>query len=259
VSGDAVDSDGCSAAQGTATCTDGSADDDGDGICNNRDRCNVFPLGDLIDSTGCTDVQVDQDGDGRCDIGAESAGPSGCVSTDICSSAAAAAVLDAYGCTRAQLDTDGDGVCDIGAATLRFGVCIDTDSDGTLDASDNCQNITNAAQTNTDAANTPASRAGSDDLGDVCDTDDDGDGYTDVQETTSPLAGDPLAYCAIMRADVDGDHAVSILDLTKVGQKFGQTVPPAPERYSQDADNQISILDLTKMGQLFIQNVSACP
>jgi hypothetical protein len=62
-----------------------------------------------------------------------------------------------------------------------------------------------------------------------------------------------------MRADVDGDQAVSILDLTKVGQKFGQTVPPAPSRYNQDPDSKISILDLARMGQVYIQKVSGCP
>ena len=62
-----------------------------------------------------------------------------------------------------------------------------------------------------------------------------------------------------MRADVDGDGAVSILDLTKVAQWFTKSIPPAPQRYAQDADNLISILDLTKMAQVFIQNVSACP
>jgi hypothetical protein len=66
-------------------------------------------------------------------------------------------------------------------------------------------------------------------------------------------------YCGIMRADVDGDGAVSVLDLTVVANKFTQTIPPAPDRYRQDADFTISILDLTRMANVFTQNVSACP
>jgi hypothetical protein len=73
------------------------------------------------------------------------------------------------------------------------------------------------------------------------------------------LGKNPALYCNIMRADVDGDGGVSILDLTKVAQKFTQSVPPAPERYNQDADNQISILDLTRIAQVFTQKVTACP
>jgi chitinase len=87
--------------------------------------------------------------------------------------------------------------------------------------------------------------------------DTDGDGYVDTQEVA--LGKDPLTYCAIMRADVDGDGAVSILDLTKVAQYFTQSVPPAPARYDQDGDGKISILDLTHMAQVFTQHVTACP
>ena len=93
--------------------------------------------------------------------------------------------------------------------------------------------------------------------GDACDDDKDGDGYADSTEVA--LGKNPLVYCQIMRADVDGDGAVSILDLTKVAQKFTQLIPPAPERYKQDADNAISILDLTRMAQVFIKHTSDCP
>jgi hypothetical protein len=62
-----------------------------------------------------------------------------------------------------------------------------------------------------------------------------------------------------MRADVDGDHVVSILDLTDVAQYFIQLVPPAPQRYDQDHDNHISILDLTDMANYFLLHVQDCP
>ncbi len=137
--------------------------------------------------------------------------------------------------------------------------CMDTDGDFWPDNSDNCPQIPNNSQANTDAANTNANRPGADALGDACDGDADGDGYTAAQEAAVVPAKNDLIYCPIMRADVDGDGAVSILDLTKVAQYFAKNVPPAPDRYRQDADLGISILDLTKMAQVFIQNVSACP
>jgi hypothetical protein len=134
---------------------------------------------------------------------------------------------------------------------------VDADLDGVPNATDNCPNVFNPDQLNTDAANTGNNRPGSDALGDACDSDIDGDGYTNAQETA--LGENPASYCAIMRADVDGDGAVSILDLTDVAQYFTEQVPPAPERYKQDADNSISVLDLTDMANYFLENVSACP
>ena len=91
----------------------------------------------------------------------------------------------------------------------------------------------------------------------ACNDDDDGDGYTDAREIA--LGKDPLKYCPIMRADVDGDGVVSILDFVRVAQYFAQTIPPAPARYDQDGDNKISVLDFVKMAQVFIKHVTACP
>ena len=138
--------------------------------------------------------------------------------------------------------------------------CVDSDGDFWPDNGDNCPGIANNDQNNTDAANTNANRPGADGFGDPCDGDIDGDGYTNTQET-SLITGpeDPNLYCTIMRADLDGDRAVSILDLTLAANKFTQTIPPAPDRYRQDADFTISILDLTRMANVFTQNVSACP
>jgi len=149
----------------------------------------------------------------------------------------------------ASADTDGDGVSDgpLGIAQ----------SPPLLPGPDNCPFTPNTAQTNTDAANTALNRPGADALGDACDDNISGDGYTNAQHVA--LAKDPTKYCNIMRADVDGDGAVSILDLTRVAQSFIQSIPPAPERYNQDGDNKISILDLTRMAQVFIKPVTACP
>ncbi len=91
----------------------------------------------------------------------------------------------------------------------------------------------------------------------ICSSDWDCDGYTDFQE--ADLGHDPLTYCATMRADVDGDHVVSILDLSYAARNFGQLVPPAPARADQDGDNAISILDLSRQANVFSQNVAGCP
>lgn len=147
-------------------------------------------------------------------------------------------------------------VTDTPTATATTTPPSDGDSDGVPDSTDNCPAIANASQLNTDAANTGANRPGADALGDACDDDSDGDGYTNAQENA--ISENPVSYCSIMRADVGGDGSVSILDLTLAANKFTQSVPPAPDRLRQDADFQISILDLTRMATVFTQGVAAC-
>ena len=154
-------------------------------------------------------------------------------------------------------------VFDYGTVPVANRVVTD-DGDGIAAAVDNCVFDANSAQTNTDAANTAGNRPGADLLGDACDDDKDGDGYTLQQEQAVGFpANKDLSYCSIMRADVDTDHVVSILDLTDLAQFFGKNVSSgiirAPERYKQDADDTISILDLTDVAAVFTKNVSACP
>jgi hypothetical protein len=84
-----------------------------------------------------------------------------------------------------------------------------------------------------------------------------GDGYTDVEKIA--LGTDPLHYCAIMRADVDHDGNVSIIDLSLVAGAFGQTIPPADERLDQNADNVITIGDLGLQAGVFGSSVMECP
>ena len=93
--------------------------------------------------------------------------------------------------------------------------------------------------------------------GDPSCMDSDGDGYTDAQEIA--LGKDPNTYCAIMRADVNGDGKVDILDLTMLASQFLRNVPPAPARLDQDGDAQITILDLTIAASTFLHPVSECP
>ena len=87
--------------------------------------------------------------------------------------------------------------------------------------------------------------------------DTDADGYTDAQEVAA--GKDPLTYCAIMRADVNGDATVNILDLIQVAGSFLETVPPAPARLDQNGDGKINLLDLIPVANAFLENVSACP
>lgn len=135
-------------------------------------------------------------------------------------------------------------------------VCNDWDGDAVLNAGDNCLSVENTNQQNTDSANQGANRPGTDGDGDACDNDDDGDGYPDAEETSIGEA--PTVYCKIMRADVDNDRLVSVLDLSAIASWFGQSVPPAPDRYRQDGDSTISVLDLSIVGSVFTLHVSAC-
>lgn len=146
-------------------------------------------------------------------------------------------------------DTDGDGFRDMPSSALS---AVNTDSNV-----DNCPTVANSSQINTDGANAASNHAGADVLGDACDLDRDGDGYPDALEIA--MGKNPNAYCIRMRADVDGDGSVSILDLARVARYFIQSIPPAPERYNQDNGASISILDLAIMATVFIQPVSGCP
>lgn len=132
----------------------------------------------------------------------------------------------------------------------------DDDEDGLTDESELNLYLTDALDSDTDDDGLADGAEIILHLTDPLDDDTDGDGYLDGREVA--LAEDPLAYCPIMRADVDGDGAVSILDITKVAGFFLQNVPPAPERYDQDGDAKISVLDLSKMASYFIQPVSNC-
>ena len=117
-------------------------------------------------------------------------------------------------------------------------------------------------------------------VGDPCNADDDGDGLTDVQEVdtyhTDPLNADtdgdgytdsqevalgkdPLTYCGIMRADINGDGAVNGLDLRSMALVFTETVPPAPARVDQNGDNVVNGLDLRSLALEFTKSITACP
>jgi hypothetical protein len=86
--------------------------------------------------------------------------------------------------------------------------------------------------------------------------DSDGDGYTDAQELL--LSKDPNAYCAIMRADMNGDGTVDGLDLNLLARQYTQNVPPADARRDLNADMMLNGLDLGRLARVYLQNVSAC-
>ncbi len=87
--------------------------------------------------------------------------------------------------------------------------------------------------------------------------DTDGDGYVDCSETA--LGKSPTTFCAIMRADVNWDGKVNLLDLGAMAAWFGQSVPPAPRRFDQNADNKVNLLDLGAAAGQFGKSVLTCP
>jgi len=94
--------------------------------------------------------------------------------------------LDSLYCVQLDLfvgDVCNDGdVCTIGDVVLEncncVGVYIDSDEDGVCDVEDNCPEVGNIDQQDTDEDN----------LGDVCDDDDDNDGVIDVEDNCPLLA-----------------------------------------------------------------------
>lgn len=146
-----------------------SADDDGDGVINSMDDAPQDPLiqtdadEDNIDDSVDLDINTnffiaDSDGDGTTDA------------------------LDAFPANVAEsADSDGDGVGDNADAFPNDPLATsDTDSDTVADGVDNCLATSNSDQLDTD----------SDQQGNVCDADDDNDGFTDVEELEA--GSDPL-------------------------------------------------------------------
>ena len=75
-------------------------------------------------------------------------------------------------------------------------------------------------------------------------------------------------YCSVMRADVNGDGVVNILDLAAGAKYYIDPVPLVDppsgldvgiQRVNQNADNVINILDLSTMASYFLDSVTSCP
>jgi hypothetical protein len=162
------------------------SDVDNDGKANASDRCEFTPVGTPTDVNGCSNEQIDTDLDSICNPGAPSTGPENCTGSDNCPDVqnafqanfdgdglgdscdsdvdndgkhndndrcqftALRATVDANGCSQAQVDTDTDNWCNPGAPSFGPGPCTPTD---------NCPNVFNPGQTNSDG----------DEFGDSCD------------------------------------------------------------------------------------------
>jgi len=168
------------------------------------------------------------------------------------------------------VDNDGDTSIDAADAGCTCPTGTDADCDGVLDASDNCSAIWNPEQTNTDAALNAAGAQlplltpiPADALGDVCDPDDDNDGYTDVVEMYN--GSDPLDNCpngaAAPRTDTwaldqNQDLFATMADVNKYAGKLGRKVSgdgtiPAPAswalaRQDLNKDNFVTMADVNK-------------
>jgi hypothetical protein len=86
----------------------------------------------------------------------------------------------------------------------------DTDGDGVGDSFDNCPGVTNPDQLDTDG----------DRAGDLCDLDDDGDGWTDQVEIT--CGTDPLDVSSVP-LDTDGDAEADCIDTDDDGDGWTDT------------------------------------
>jgi hypothetical protein len=117
---------------------------------------------------------------------------------------------DAAIVARVAADSDGDAIVD------QYDLNDDSDFNDALET-DNCPTVSNANQTNTDAA----VASPGDGLGDLCDSDDDNDGYLDAVEshvgTASlvPCGGDSSWPADLITGGMpDSTNRLTILDLT---------------------------------------------
>ena len=141
-------------------------DSDGDGVIDGSDNC---PLTSSVDQTN-----TDQDSEG-----------------DACDD-----------------DDDNDGVSDVDESVNQTDPLVaDTDSDGVSDLTDNCPLIQNLNQENTDKslAALPNTLIVGDELGNVCDPDDDNDGLADQQEDVNDTGAIEAGETNPLNPDTDGD------------------------------------------------------
>ena len=147
-----------------------NTDTDGDSFSDLLDICPTI-----------SDDQSDNDGDGADFAQGSNKGGDACDDDD-----------DNDGLLDTEEDLDGDNAYDPAIdASNKFSKF--TDVDGFNDANDNCPKVSNQDQLNTDQALFDAGNTDvtPDDLGDVCDDDDDGDGIDDADElNTDPLDAD---------------------------------------------------------------------
>jgi len=189
-------------------------DDDNDGVLDTTDNCQFVANG--VAQAGVAGVgnQTNTDGDSQgdaCDTDDDN--DSVLDTTDNCRTVANGPAQAGIPGVGNQTDTDNDGqgdACDN-----------DSDNDAVLNATDNCLTIPNGPaqaglpgvgnQTNSDDIATFPSWG--DALGDACDTEDDGDGWTDAEE--QPLGTNAQSRCgsAGWPGDLDNNGSMSGGDL----------------------------------------------
>lgn len=94
------------------------ADDDGDGVANDADRCPNTPQGAPVDNEGCSASQKDDDNDGVSN------------DSDICPNTPEGEAVDGNGCGDSQKDDDNDGVANTIDLCPNTPEGEDVDSDG---------------------------------------------------------------------------------------------------------------------------------
>jgi len=86
--------------------------------------------------------------------------------------------------------------------------------------------------------------------GNACDLDDDNDGFSDAIE--SYVGTNLLLDCGTNAwpADVNNDAVSDIVDIDALSGEFGNSVPPAPARYSLAPDPPDDVVDITDIDRL---------
>jgi len=156
------------------------------------------------------------------------------------------------------LDTDGDGLRDYtdNCPAVSNSEQADTDDDGMGDACDNCPSVTNLDQANTDAdLETAGASVAGDSLGDVCDDDDDNDGFGDDVETYLDTVGldncpsnPPGSGGDAWPLDINMDTYVTVVgDVLAYSGRIGATGGPPPgtswmQRLDLNMDNYLTVV-----------------
>jgi len=165
----------------------------GDADCDDSNPCTT----DFCQGGVCV-LNNDDDGDGVANC------------ADLCANTSAGQSVNADGCSCSQLSCDDNDPCTTDSCLA--GVCThilaDADGDGVCDSLDNCPNVANGDQTDTDG----------DGQGDACDNDDDNDGIPDASDNcpTSNVAD---------QTDTDGDGIGDVCDPTPGSPPSQQTTP----------------------------------
>ena len=139
-------------------------------------------------------------------------------------------------CNHPFQDIDSDGIPDE--------LDPDDDSDNAVDTADNCPRLPNANQRNSDGdalgdacdncplvANSNQADNDGDGLGDACDSDDDNDGWTDLDEIKCGTL--PLNATSVPR-DFDGDHLCDANDIDDDGDGIGDSRDNCPKVANQN-------------------------